>query len=337
MNYWKSKNGVYLIAEIGGNHEGDFDYAMSLAKLAVSSGVDAVKFQIYTAGGIVNPKVSPDRHEHFKKFQLRPEEYIKLANFCRKNNVEFLASIWDIGYMGVMDKYLRMYKIGSGDLTAYPIIEKVVKTKKPVILSTGLATLEEVLDTIKFINSLDKSYVKNNKLALLQCTTLYPNKEEDVNLNAMLLLKEKTGLPVGYSGHTEDMTALEIAASMGAEILEFHFTDTRTGKTFRDHKVSLTKDEVVGLRKKIARIKKIQGINKKYPTKLEVETGHIKSFRRAVYPNRDMRKGEKITGDNLIVLRPLKGIDARDYYKLIGKRLKKDKAVLEPFKWKDVK
>ena len=141
---FKSKNGVYLIAEIGGNHEGDFEYAKRLTDLACQSGVDAVKFQIYTGNALVSKIEDPDRNIHFKRFELTPEQYICLAKQCQENGVTFTASVWDMRAFEWIDPYIKFYKIGSGDLTAYPILKNIASLSKPIILSTGLATLEEV-------------------------------------------------------------------------------------------------------------------------------------------------------------------------------------------------
>ena len=124
------------------------------------------------------------------------------------------------------------------------VLEKIAYYRKPIILSTGLSKLSEIIDTVKFIQSLDKFYKNPDNLAILQCTSLYPTSFKDVNLNVMQILYEKTGLNIGYSDHTVGSKALEIAFAMGADILEFHFTDTRKNKKFRDHKISLTKSEV---------------------------------------------------------------------------------------------
>ena len=315
---WKGKNGPLLIAEIGGNHEGDFEYAKKLTRLALESGADYVKFQIYTGDGLVNPVESPDRNKHFKKFELSKEQHIELAELCRSQGSGYLASVWIPEAIDWIDPYMDFYKIGSGDLTAYPVISETLKTKKPLLLSTGLATEQEVLDCVKFIADQSPMHIENGLLGILQCTSMYPIPAADANLAVMQQLKEKTGCIVGYSDHTEGSLALEIAVAMGAEILEFHFTDDRSGKTFRDHKVSLTRDEVRNLINTIYRINELKGDNKKRP--LPVEGDHVISFRRAVYPNRDIPKGTVIAENDLIILRPDHGISACNYYQLIGKK-----------------
>ena len=336
MNCWQGKYGPYLIAEIGGNHEGKFEYAQRLTDLACKSGVDAVKFQIYTGDTLVSRVEEPERNAHFKRFELKPDEYILLARQCRENGVEFTASVWDMNALEWIDPYMNFYKIGSGDLTAYPILKRIVSIGKPIILSTGLSTLDEVRATVDYIQSIDNRYKNKNFLALLQCTSMYPIPDEDANLKVMDMFRKEFQVTVGYSDHTVGADAVEIAVAMGAEIIEMHFTDTREGQSFRDHQVSFTCEEIKLLIDKIRKIKTLQGSMTKEPTTSEIEADHIHSFRRAVYPVKDLPAGKILTEDVITVLRPNRGIDAQDYAKLIGKRLKKDIVELHPFSWDDM-
>lgn len=323
-NNFKGKHGPLLIAEIGGNHEGNFEYAKQLAQLAIETDVDYVKFQIYTGDSLVSSVESPDRNKHFKKFELTKEQHIYLAEMVKEAGILYTSSVWDISAMQWLDKYITLYKIGSGDLNAYPVLEETAKIGKPMIISTGLATEAEVLETVAFLQSVNSEYKSKDMLAVLQCTSMYPIPGKDANLNVMQRLKEQTGLTIGYSDHTEGSKALMYAVAMGAEVLEFHFTDNREGKVFRDHKVSLTPDEIKELISEISLIKDFQGDAAKKPVAIEIENGHVESFRRAVYPAADLKKGDVLTKENLTVLRPNHGIDARDYYKLLGKSVNVD-------------
>lgn len=320
QNPFEGKHGPLLIAEIGGNHEGNFEFAKKLTQLAIDTDVDYVKFQIYTGNTLVSSVESPDRNKHFKKFELSESQHIYLADMVTEAGIKYTSSVWDIDVMNWIDNYLSLYKIGSGDLTAYPLLRKTAQTGKPIILSTGLSTEKEVLDALKFIQHENPIYENPKMLAVLQCTSMYPIKPEDANLNVMRRLKDVTNLTIGYSDHTEGIRALQYAAAMGAEILEFHFTDSRKGKVFRDHKVSLTPLDVSNLIKEIKFITKLKGSSDKNPVQIEVENGHDTSFRRAVYPSRDIKAGEMLNEDNLTVLRPNHGIDAREYFNLIGRR-----------------
>jgi N-acetylneuraminate synthase/N,N'-diacetyllegionaminate synthase len=314
---WQGKYGPLLIAEIGGNHMGDFEYAKRLTQLAIEADVDFIKFQLYSGDTLVSRNEGADRNAHFKKFELAQEMYIHLAEMCRTHGVGYMASVWNTDFMDWIDAYMPIYKVGSGDLTAQPILAKIAAKKKPIILSTGLATLDEVLEAVAFLQKEDARYTSPEYLALLQCTSMYPIANHEANLSVMGTLKKVTGLTVGYSDHTEGMQALIVATAMGAEVLEFHFTDKREGQTFRDHKVSLMRDEVKALQKEITAIREFQGDGLKVP--LACEQDHRVSFRRAVYPAMDLPAGTQLTEEHLICLRPNHGIDAREYWKVLGK------------------
>ncbi|MCB0692456.1 MAG: N-acetylneuraminate synthase family protein, partial [Saprospiraceae bacterium] len=300
-------------------HEGDFEYAKKLTSLAIESDVDYIKFQIYSGDTLVNPIESPLRNKHFKKFELSKNEYIFLAEMCREANVGFMASVWNPEFVPWINEYSKIFKIGSGDFTAIPIIDYFISLEKPLLLSTGLCTLVEVIEIVEYIQSRSAIYKSQDFLGLLQCTSMYPIAIEDANLNVMNTYKQLFNIPVGYSDHTEGNFALETAVAMGAEILEFHFTDDRANKDFRDHKVSLTKAEVLDLIEKIKLIKKVQGHYFKKP--LLSESEHVTSFRRALYFNKDMKAGDSIKESDLISLRPNHGIDAREFHNVIGKRI----------------
>ena len=331
MSYFQGKNDVYLIAEIGGNHEGDFEYAKHLTRLAAESGVDAVKFQIYTGDTLVNPEYDPARNKHFKRFQLSDAQYIELARLCEQLGVSFMASVWDLDAIEYVDQFSTIYKIGSGDMTAYNVIRKTMETGKPIILSTGLATTNEVQDVVNFINQVDSRYIYERKLAILQCTSMYPIPDEDANLNVMRSYKQLFDLPVGYSDHTVGGDAIEVAVSMGAEIIEVHFTDCRENKEFRDHKVSLTRDEIRAFIDRVRRIKILQGSGDKMPTRSEIDNGHPRSFRRAVYVERDLPAGHVLTESDLVTLRPVEGVSAENFYDLIGVTVQQPMKKLQKF------
>jgi N-acetylneuraminate synthase/N,N'-diacetyllegionaminate synthase len=328
---WQGKHGPLLIAEIGGNHEGDFAYAKRLTQLAIESDVDYIKYQLYSGDTLVSRVENPIRNKHFKKFELSQGQYIELAKMCNAAGIGFMASVWDTDYISWIDDYMPIYKIGSGDLTAYPVLKKIAALKKPIILSTGLASMVDVLGTVAYIQSLDALYKDPNFLSVLQCTSMYPIPYEDANLSVMQSFAEATNLPIGYSDHTEGCKALEIAVAMGAQILEFHFTDSREGKEFRDHKVSLTRDEVLALIEDIKNIYKLRGHSEKNP--LPIEGEHPITFRRAVYPLHDIPAGTVIEEKHLTTLRPLHGIDARDFEKLLGKRTNFDLKAHQKLEW----
>lgn len=334
---FEGKHGPLLIAEIGGNHEGNFEYAKKLTQLAIDSGVDYVKLQIYSGDKLVSSVESPDRNKHFKKFELTNDQHKYLAEMVINAGVKYTSSVWDIDSMEWIDKYISLYKIGSGDLTAYPVLRKTAATGKPMIISTGLSTIEEVVNTVEFIQKCNPVYKSPNMLAVLQCTTMYPIRYEDANLNVMHQLREKTGLTIGYSDHTEGSKALQYATAMGAEVLEFHFTDSREGKVFRDHKVSITPGEITELIDELKSINELRGNGEKKPIPIETENNHLHSFRRAVYPSRDINEGEVFSEENLTVLRPNSGIDAREFDDVVGKVSTKKMLKHEKLDWNYIK
>ncbi len=328
---WRGKHGPLLIAEIGGNHEGNFEYALELTKLAIESDVDFIKYQLYSGDTLVSKVESPHRNKHFKKFELSNDQYIQLAELCESNGVGFMASVWNPDYISWIDKYNPIYKIGSGDLTAYPVLKEFARIGKPIILSTGLSTIDDIAGAVEVIQKENEIYKDANFLSILQCTSMYPIPYDDANLSVIQTLKNIFNLPIGYSDHTEGKKALITSVAMGAEILEFHFTDSRENKEFRDHKVSLTRDEVLEMIKEIKEINRLKGDPIKKP--LPVEGDHVTTFRRAVYPIRDLKKGSVLKEQDLTVLRPNHGIDARQFDLVVGKKLTSDVKEHQKLTW----
>lgn len=332
--HFKGKYGPLLIAEIGGNHEGDFDYAKKLVNLACNTEVDVIKLQVYFPETLVNKFIDPDRYNHFKKFTLTKEQHIQLAEICLKHDKKYLASVWDIEAYNWIDEYSDFYKIGSGDFTAFQLIDATIKKKKPIIISTGLSDILDIDQVVSYIISRDKSYEDENMLALLQCTSMYPIPENEVNLNVMDLYRSKYGVSIGYSDHTKDIEALYVSVIKGAQILEFHYTDNKNNTTFRDHKVSLDNFDIDKLIEKIKRYESILGSKIKKPTKSEIKNNHVESFRRALFFKKDMRINQIVKPDDIISLRPNVGIDARFYHDLIGRKLKRNVKKLSKLNFK---
>ena len=330
------RNSVFFIAEIGGNHEGNFSYAQELTKLAIESGADAVKFQFYSGDTLVSRLESSDRNAHFKKFELSKRQNLDLIQMVDDSSAIPMASVWSEEMLNWANPKLPIHKVGSGDLTCYPMLALLAKTNKPIVLSTGLSSLSEVESAVSYIEKCNQSYVSERKLALLQCTSSYPTPDEDANLSALLTLKSEFGLPVGYSDHTLGSEAIEAAVSIGAEIIEKHFTDTREGKTFRDHLIALTKDEVIGTLSRMRRINSFIGEGRKVLTKSESDAEHHISFRRSIYVRCAIKAGETLTQDNLTVLRPFHGICASLFHDTLGRIAKRDLSCHEVLKEEDL-
>lgn len=333
---WVGSHGPLLIAEIGGNHEGDFQRARALTEQAVGVGPDFVKFQIYTGDSLVSPVADPKRHGHFQTLELTRDQHLELACMCRDAGVGYMASVWDMSAVDWVDPVLEIYKVGSGDLVATSVIRRIAQQGRPIILSTGLGTESDVLAAINTLAAVDARYRNPEWLALLQCTSAYPIENRDANLAVMRRLHELTGLPTGYSDHTEGTAALEVAAALGARVLEFHFTDRRTDPSFRDHLVSLLPDEVTCLQRYCDDVIRLLGSGHKRLIEVERETGQLRSSRRALYPARDLPTGHRIDSEDLVALRPNDGIDVREVDRLVGRRVDRPLSAFAPIAWTDL-
>lgn len=327
----------FIIAEIGGNHEGSLDYAKDLLIQAAEGGADAVKFQTYFPDKIVSKVEDPNRHKHFSKFSLPINDYFELADLAKKHNIIFMSSIWDLESFIALDSLVSIHKIGSGDLTNFPLLKEIISTGKPLIISTAMSSMKEVEDTVRFIEKTQPRYSDSNKLGILQCVAMYGEPQDYyANLNVISTFLEKfPNHTIGYSDHTIGNFAANVAVTLGAKILEVHFTDDKS-REFRDHHISITKEELIELKKNILTIQALRGITEKKPVK-EIETAErIFEFRRSCYLKHDCKPGDLITEENLTTLRPNKGIDSRDYFKLLGKKLIVNKKAFEAIYWDDV-
>lgn len=324
-----------IIAEIGGNHEGDFGYAKALTELAIGSKADVIKFQIYTGNSLVNSAVDPARAAHFDRFALSIDQYKELAEMVRRAGKVFNASIWDWALYEAFRDELTFIKVGSGDLTAYPLLRRLAREPKPMIVSTGLSTLADIEDMLRFL-SVSGRDLSRREVALMQCTSMYPITDDEANLRVISVLKDRFDLPVGYSDHTTGHDAAWISYGFGAEFVEVHFTDTRKNRSFRDHKVSFTPSEIDALADNIARIKVLAGSGTKVPTTSELANGHAESFRRALYPSRAINAGEVLSEEMLIALRPVNGMPASRLEHCIGKTVRRDLERGEPFTQDDL-
>jgi N,N'-diacetyllegionaminate synthase len=335
MSIFRGPHGPWLVAEIGGNHEGDFDAALRLAELAIEAGADAVKFQVYYGDTLVSSVTSPERNAHFKRFELAPHQHLAIAEKVLQAGRGYVASVWDLEAFDWIGPMLTACKIGSGDLTAPPFLRAAAQTGKPLMLSTGLADIDEVAAAVACIRSSHPAYGDRDRLAVLQCTTMYPIADADAHLAVMEALAA-LDVTVGYSDHTLGTRALEVATAMGAEVLEFHFTDRKQDRTFRDHQLSLDDADLRALIGVLDDIRILKGTSHKLPLPIEVANDHLRSFRRAVYPARDIAAGEVLGVGDICVLRPNQGIDAREYDRVLGRRARRALRRHEALDWQDI-
>ena len=303
-----SERGVYMnrpycIAEIGGNHEGDFEKALNLIKLAIDTPVDAIKFQTYFADTLVEKRADLERWKHFKRFELTMKQHEKIAQIITDAGKDYLTSIWDVDAYNTLNKYMKYIKIGSGDMNSYSFLKLAAATKKPIILSTGLSSFEEVENSVELLRQFNQGYAAKDRITGLQCTSMYPIEFKEANLNVMKSY-QSLGTRVGYSDHTVGSRALEIATVLGAEMLEFHFSDNNKNNSFRDHLVSLEHSHVHELFKYFSDLSILRGSKVKLPTVSEVETGHLKSFRRGTYATCNLSVGTIIREHHICEKRP---------------------------------
>lgn len=318
---------VFIIAEAGVNHNGKLDLALKLIDVAATAGADAVKFQTFKAENVVladaemveyqkkNLRQKKSQQTMLRELELREEFYEPIIKRCAEKNIIFFStphggkqSVDFLETIGV-----GAYKIGSGDLTNYLLLNRVAKTKKPIILSTGMATLKEIQDSISFIRSKG-----NNKIVVLHCTTNYPCPLEEVNLKAMVEMIKKFSVPVGYSDHTLGNQTAIMAVTLGATLYECHFTLDKN-LPGPDHAASADPRE---LKEKISAIREVQtimGSKEKKPTKSELKMR--KGVRKSIVFTRVMAKGTVIREDDLEAKRPANGVSPARYKEFVGKRL----------------
>ncbi len=319
---------VFIIAEAGVNHNGDFNLAKKLVDVAVEAGADAVKFQTYKTEGVVSRLTDSaqyakenmgreiNQNELLKELELSYNEFIKLKKYCDKKNIIFLSTPHSFDAIDFLDELVPAFKFGSGDLTNIPALKHAAKKQKPLILGTGMATLDEVKFAVKKIKE-----TGNDLIVALHCTTNYPCPIEEVNMNAMKTMQNKLDCYVGYSDHTVGTLVPIIAASLGAVIIEKHFTLDRKLKG-PDHKASL---EPTGLQRMVSSIRDVNiamGIHEKKPTNKEMEL--IKKIRKSIVAKEYIKKGERINRDKLEIKRPGHGIQPYDLNKIIGKSARTD-------------
>lgn len=308
----------YVIAEIGGNHEGSLSAAKELVVSAAEAGADAVKFQVLSPSGLVSEAHDSERFLHFKRLALRRRDFDELADLAESVGIDFCASIWDSENLDHFKDRVPFIKVGSGDLTAYPLLREIALVGKPIVLSTGLSHLAEVVDSVNFIRSVNSIYKDKYMLSLLQCTASYPCPAGDVNLNVMNALSKATGCLVGYSHHACNDLPILVAASMGAHIIEVHFTFDRDKVTFRDHQLSFERDDLFALIGSLKEIVEIKGAFEKGPTAAELAQGNVVSFRRSLFLKRNVSAGSTISWEDFCCLRPNVGVPAERIQDFIG-------------------
>ena len=336
---------VIIIAEAGVNHNGDINTAKKLIDVAAEAGVDYVKFQSFKADKLVSPDAKKadyqiknteeeddSQYQMLKQLELSVDDHIELIEYCSLKKINFFSTAFDldgISYLSSLN--LGVFKIPSGELTNFPYLRAVANTGLPVILSTGMANLDEIQKSVEVLIS---NGTKKNQITVLHCNTEYPTPMIDVNLKAMLTIKEKLGVSIGYSDHTLGIEVPIAAVALGAEVIEKHFTLDR-GLKGPDHKASLEPKELINMVSSIRNIEKaISGSGIKEPSSSEKKNIHIS--RKSIHLSKDLKSGSVINEQDIISLRPGDGISAINWKDIIGKRITKDLKKFTKLTLKDI-
>ena len=314
---------VFIIAEIGGNHNGDFELAKEMVKAAAQSGADAVKFQTFKAAQLISKDVPAfervktlgikTQFERFKQLEFSAEQLQELCQLARACDVEFMSTPFDNESVETLDQLVKVYKIASADLINIKLLRHIASKDKPVILSTGQATPKEIDRAIGLFSK--------DELALLHCVSAYPTPEDEANLHSITFLKSRFDFPIGYSDHTIGILGCVIAVALGAKVIEKHFTLDKSLE-YGDHSLSADPDDLTKMVSQIRRVEKMLG---------EIETKCMPSesssriqLRRYLFLSRDINSNTVLAEDMIDTLmsnRRTTGIPVSRIDDVIGKRL----------------
>jgi len=318
--------GVYIIAEAGVNHNGDINMALELIDMAAKTGADAIKFQTFIPENVISQHAKKadyqlnytDKQESqldmVKKLYLSEPDFVKLKKRCIEKNIEFISSPFDMDSIDILTNIgVSKIKIPSGEITNLPYLRKIGKLNIPLIISTGMADVEEIDECLSVLLS---SGTHKNNLSLLHCNTEYPTPPKDANLKAIVTLKERFKLNTGYSDHTQGIHFPVAAVAMGAQIIEKHFTLDRTLEG-PDHIASIEVDDLADMVKSIREIEIGLGSGIKVPS--ASETKNIPIARKSIVAKVAIKEGELFTEKNLTTKRPGSGISPMNWDDYIGK------------------
>jgi len=320
-----------IIAEAGVNHNGDMILARQLIDAAVDSGADMVKFQTFNADKLAIPlaskadyqkqgsNIDESHYEMLRKLELTREMHVSLIEYCQKRGILFFSTGFDINSIDMLVELgIDRFKIPSGEITNLPYIRHIGQYQKPVILSTGMATLGEIEAAL---HTLEEAGTPRNIITILHCNTEYPTPMKDVNLNAMVNIRNTFGVNSGYSDHTEGIEVAIAAVSLGATVIEKHFTLDRDFPG-PDHKASLEPNELKEMVEAIRNIEMALGDGIKRPSTSEMKNMLV--ARKSLVAAKDIHAGEVFNEENLTVKRPGTGISPMYWDKVIGRKASRD-------------
>lgn len=346
---------TYIIAEAGVNHNGDLDNALKLVDIAVKAGADAVKFQTFKAENLVSTsaekaayqqKTTDSEESQFtmlKRLELDLQSHKTLINYCKESGIQFLSSPFDLDSLQLLTELnIPKIKLGSGEITNSPLLLACAHTQKPMIFSTGMATIAEIEQALAVLafgyihpssempTSLEQCYqayisaegqtALQDKVSLLHCTTEYPAPFNEINLQVIYSLEKTFGLPIGFSDHTEGIAIPVAAVALGAKIIEKHITLDKT-MSGPDHSASLAPEELIEMVKSIRQVEQALGQSQKIPTLSEQKNRHC--ARKSLVAKTYINEGELFSVDNVTTKRPESGLSPHLYWEVIGEKATK--------------
>ena len=338
---------TFIVAETGVNHNGSLEIARKLIDVSVQAGADAVKFQTFRADRLVTATASKadyqignmgtdeSQFEMLEKLEISLEMHRELFSYCNKKDIIFMSTPFDEESVDLLDNLgMQIFKISSGEITNKPLLQHIASKKKPIILSTGMSFLGEVEKAIGWINEIWNKLNINPKLTLLHCVSNYPANVEDSNLAAMKTMEAAFGLTVGYSDHSCGLEISIAAVALGAKVIEKHITLDRNMQG-PDHKASLEPEEFVAMVTAIRNVEKAMGDGVKKPTKREND--RKKTVRRSLVTAKEIKAGDTISPNDILIKRPGTGIPAEFKDKVVGMKSGSDISVDSVIKWEDLK
>ncbi len=318
-------NKTFIIAEAGSNHNGDIKQALKLIDIAANSGADAVKFQLFKAENFIE-KTSKN-FKYLQKYEFQDNWLKKLVKHCKKKNILFLASPFNKNAVDTLVKAgVKAFKIASTETLNLNLVNYIAKKKLPLFVSTGICNYADVYECLDIIKK-----NKNKRVVLLQCSSVYPAKEFQVNLNVIDTYKGMFNFPIGFSDHSLGGTACIAAVSKGAKVIEKHFTSDRK-MDGPDHSYAINPKDFKLMIKNIRSVEKMMGKKDKYPLAEELKWCRKKG----IIAKQNIKKNTKLSLNQMMLVKPQHGIEAR-YINLVDKlKIKKNKKKNEPIFWTDL-
>lgn len=309
---------IAVIAEIGVNHEGDLKVAEKLVEAAAGAGADAVKFQSYTPERFSTTD-DAERFARISRFGLSKDDHRRLAEVAGSCGIHFFSSAITEDWVPLIAELGSAIKIASGDLTFEPVIRLAARTGKPVVLSTGGGTVEEVGRAVQWVDEEVAAAGLPQRLVILHCVSNYPTPIESANLLSIPFLRERFGVPVGWSNHVIEPEACLAAVALGATTVEVHVTDRREGRAFRDHELSFEPDQLADLVVRMRHVKKSLGTYTKAPQQTEQDI--LPLIRKGIVAARDLPAGTPLSRDDLMFARPASEFSWDDIDRVVGRTL----------------